>query len=221
MIVYFDFLSEPITFDHDFINVLCLENPEIFVKVLKAFYFEMLEENNIIFSDNLKAIKPKGNIDFIQNYLELNMSAAFIKKLYANIAGYCKTELPEETFVIEREIFDFLERINEEYDFDLTYKDDFDFNNFFKFMEVKPDINKERSIECLLDYILLMKKYLETKCFVLSCPHLYFSQEDLKMFYHDIKMNEICILVIESGQYFDKMKEERLYVLDKDLCEIR
>lgn len=220
MTVSFDFLSVPIEIGNDRISVLCIENKNCFRKITRSFYNENLEENNIIFSENLTQLKSKGNIAFIYDYFDISFSSSLMKKLYDSISDFCFSEMPEERAAFERAVFAFLDEINRNYDFDFSYNSEIDIKSFFKSQNLKPDIECKEFTEALSDYILLVQKYSSVKCFVLLNPHTYFSAEELTAFYDDMLRRNIKLLVIEGNKNFEKSELESLIISDEDFCEI-
>lgn len=220
MKISFNFLSKPLTFEKHFINTLCIENPTVFSETIRAFRNGNIEEHDIIFSENFSPIKAKHNIEFIYDYYDFNFSSSFMKKIYEDMELFCIDNLTEKTVELKNTIFAFLDKVNENYDFDFTYNIDFNFIDFFKSQAFRPLFDGSSLIENLLDYILLVQKYTSVKCFVLLVPSLYFTEEDLNLFYKEIIQRRIYLLVIEGNLIREKNNFEKLTILDKDLCEI-
>ena len=84
------------------------------------------------------------------------------------------------------------------FDYDFNYSVDVNLSDLFKIQNLKPNISNEHWLESLLDFILLIKKYTSTKVFVLLNVHLYFTKEEIDLFYKEILYNRIPLLVLES-----------------------
>jgi len=220
MMVCFDFLSEPIRFEENCINVLCIENPKFFRSVCNAFINDETEENKIIFSENFIPFKAKGNVLVTYDYFGLVYSNAVIKKLYEQTEKYCNTELSKETVQLKTHIVNYFENIIKEFDYDFDFDYEFNLLDLFKAVNLKPVSDKYNLLNTLVDYILILNKYIAPKCFVLLNLHLYFSDEELDLFYNDVVNNHINILVIESKKTFGKNKYENIIIYDNDFCEI-
>ena len=220
MRVSFSFLSKPITFEKCNINTLCIENPPVFSETIRAFRNETIEENNIIFSEKFSPLKPKNNIEFIYDYYDLSFSSTLMKKIYEDMGLFCIDNLTNETVELKSTIFSFLDKVNENYDFDFKYNIDFNFVDFFKSQSFKPSFDGITLIENLLEYILLIQKYKGVKCFVLLTPSLYFTDEELNIFFKEISDRRINLLVIEGVLSRIKSQFEKITIFDKDLCEI-
>ena len=220
MMVSFDFLSEPICFEENRISVLCIENPKIFRMVCNAFIADETEENKIIFSENFVPFKTKGNVLVSDDYFNPVYSNTVMKKLYEQTEKYCNAELSKETARLKTHIVNYFENITGEFDYDFDFDYEFNLTDLFKAINLKPVSDKYNLLNTFVDFVLIINKYIAPKCFVLFNLHLYFSDEELDLFYNDIVNNHIKILVIECKKTFDKSKYENIIIYDKDFCEI-
>lgn len=218
--VNFSFLSEPLQLVDGNICVLYIENQKLFREVFSAFVNENIEETNIVFSENFSPIKPKGNICIIDDFFRISYSNSVIKKLYDQIEKFCNYELQKETTQLKIHIINFFENLVSYFDYDFEFNYDFSVTEMLKLVNLRPNTEKDETIGILLDYILLINKYVKPKCFVLLNLHLYFSEEELELFYKDIINNHIKILVLENRKTYNTSIYEKVVVYDNDFCEI-
>lgn len=220
MMVNFDFLSAPIVLKDDKTQVLCVENQKLFRKIYTAFINGELEENNIVFSDEYVPFKFKGNICVINDYFSLSYSSSVMKKLYEQIENFCNIEQAKETLELKTHIVNYMESIVKVFDYDFEFNYDINLIELFKTVNLTPAVDKTEALNCLLDYMLIINKYAAPKCFVLMNLHLYFTIEEIELFYRDIVDRHICLLVIENMSCFEKSNCENVLVYDRDFCEI-
>ena len=220
MRVSFDFLSEPIKISDEYINVICIENQNVFRNVVSNLHSEEPENLNIIFSENFTPIKFKGSVCFVENVFDLNYSNSVIKKLYEQIEKYCNNFLQSETVTLKTNIINYFDFIVKAFDYDLEYSYDIELSNLFKIQGLKPYTDSNSFLENLINYIKFIQNYTPVKCFILLNIHLYLSNEELELFYRDIINNHIKLLVLENYKFFDRHSFEKIIILDKDLCEI-
>lgn len=214
------YLSEPIYLSNGFINVLSIENKRVFRKLIKVLMNGEPELENFIFSKNYNPLSFKKNICFIKDSYNLSISSTFIKKLYDDIASFCNNEMLEQTFLVKEAINDFVSKIAEEFDFDFSFNEDVILQDIFKMQGIKPDTDSEDTLEALYEYIMLIKKYAGINCFVILGLHQNFDSEELEAFYKELVYRDIIILDIESYTDFVPCQNEKLTIIDKDLCEI-
>ena len=202
MMVNFDFLSEPIQISDETISVLCLENVKLYRDIFNAFINDELEEEHIIFSENFEPVKSKGNVCIIDDFFRLTYSGAIIKKLYEQIEKYCNYEIQKETTQLKTHIVNYFEQLISAFDYDFEFNYDLSITELLKAVNLKPNTDKNEIIGVLLDYILLVNKYVAPKCFVLLNLHLYFAENELELFFKDIINNHIKLLLIENKKTF-------------------
>ena len=217
--VSFDFLSKPIEIPNDKISVLYIENQNLYRKTVAAFYASALEENNIIFSQNFNPINYK-HICFVPDVFTLDFSTAFTKKIYSDLADYSNAYLSEDLTALKSNITGFLEKLSFAFDYDFDYNPQFDVVDLLKMQSFKPALNKDDLLSALLDYIILVKKYLAPKCFVMLNLHNCFSADELDTLYKELIYQNINILVVEGKKCFDTTFFEKVYIVDEDMCEI-
>lgn len=220
MMLAADFLSKPMKIGSDSVSVLSVENKKLYRDIVGAFVDEHPEEMNIVFSQDFKPFKYKGNVCFVNDYYKLDLSSAIIKKLYENLERFCNDEMQEETNALKVQIFNFLDRLVLNYDYDFNYSLDINIVDLFKIQNLKPYITSKNLLCSLLDFIVIIKKYTHIRCFVLLNLHLYFTDEEIVYLYEDLIYNDISVLVLENSSNFSKSKFETIRIIDNDLCEI-
>lgn len=220
MMISFESLTKPIDFSSSNINVLCIENKRLYRNVVNSFYNENPEEQNMFFSEDYNPFKFKGNICFVNDFYKLSVSSSLIKKLYDELAVFCNNEIQEETSNIKSKIIEFIDLVISNFDYDFDYNLDVNLQDLFKIQNVKPAINNVSLLSSLLDYILVINKYIAPKCFLLLNLHLYFNDSELTEFYKELSYNKINIFIIENKKDFKINMFEKVTIIDNDLCEI-
>ncbi len=220
MMVNFDFLSEPIRLSETTLTVLCLENQQIYRDVISAFVNDTTEEHNIIFSKNYIPLKFKNNICFIDDFFRLGYNSATMKKIYEQVEKFCNTELQKETTDLKIHLVNYFENLVKCYDFDFEFNYDVNLTELFKIISLKPICETDDLLELLLEFLLIVNKYISPDCFVLTNLHLYFSNKEIKEFCKDVVNNHMKVLIIENKKMFETNEYESVIVLDEDLCEI-
>lgn len=220
MIVSFDFLSEPIEITAEKICVLCIENQIMYRKTVSAFYNNCIDEAGIIFSENFNPIKNKNSICFIPDLFSMEFSSAFIKKIYNDLSVYAVSYLGGEIAELKSVSLSFLEKLSSEYDFEFDFKEDFDIADLFKMQNFKPSLNRENMLNTFLDFLLFSKKYSPVECFVVLNLHSCFTADELTALYKDLAYHNIRLLSLENKKSFDTLHNEKVYIIDEDMCEI-
>lgn len=220
MRIHFEFLREPLQLSDTEITTLCIENQTVFRETVALFLTEEPEAKNVIFSESFVPFRYRGNVCFIDNVFALSCSGALLKKMYERMERYCASELAEETQAMKLCIHSFLDLLVQKFDYDLECSPEIDLPNLFKMQNMRPRLEEGALMENLLNYMLFLSQYAGVKCFVLLNVHLFFSPEELSLFYKDVVGHHLKLLVLENVKFFEKSALEKTIVCDKDLCEI-
>ncbi len=217
MRVVFDFFSKPVILKNG-IPVVCIEHQKTLRETVGFFESGESAIRPPVFSKNFEPIDIK-KISFISHFFDLSFSAPFYKKIYNEMQKLCFDCFAEDVIALTSQTARLLELIVQKYDFDFTFQDTLDLVALFKMQNLKADFQSENKLEQLLNYIILTQKYAPVSCFVLLNMHLYFTENELLLFYEEVQRRNITVLLIEPV-CFPKLKYENYYILDKEYCEI-
>lgn len=95
-----------------------------------------------------------------------------------------------------------------------------DVTDLFKQLDVKFETNPENLLEKLIDYICVISEVFGKKVFVLVNIKSYFTKDELKLLYKKMFYEKIYLLLIENHDNNDIIEEERVTIIDKDMCVI-
>ena len=218
--VSFEFLTKPIYLSQDKINVLYIEEPQLFRNTVRCFYDCVFDESNIVFSENYNPVKFKNNVCFIPDIFNIDFSTSFLKKVYEDLSNYTNTYLQEDAVGVKADIINLLDKLSQNFDFDFDFKDDVEITDLLKIQNFKPNMSGNDLLSRLLDYIIMTRRYSSIKCFVILNLHQYFSFAELETLYQELSYQNVEILIIENKKVFDSIQNEKIYIVDEDICEI-
>lgn len=220
MMFAFDYLDNVIDFGDNSLVTLSIENKNLFRNVLSALKFGDTDENGIVFSENYKPLDYKKSVCYVDDILDPEFSSTFLKKLYSDAAQQCHDNLLNELIQFKSVYENLVGKLMNIYEYDLICDYDFDVASFLKFRGLRPDIKGGTAVENFLEYILITAKYSSVKCFVTANLHLYFSKSELAEIFGDLHFNKINLLNIESFLPDEVPSNQKIYIIDGDLCEI-
>lgn len=220
MMVSFDFLSHPIDLSNGKINVLYIENHFLFRKTVSSFFAGCPDESNIVFSKDFAPVQFKGNVCFVPDIFNLDFSSAFMKKVYEDLSVYANTYISEELAAVKADVLSFLDRLSQDYDYDFSYNEEFDITALLKMQSFKPDLSADDLLSSLLDFLILTQKYSKSTCFVILNFHTAFAASELEGFYKELAYQNIQLLALENKKSFASSPQEKIYIVDSDMCEI-
>ena len=221
MMISFKHLSRPMSFNNTNVNVLVLENKKVF---RDAFLFLSSNDENsaFVFSENFEPLDFNRDICFIKNSLLLDFKE---KRLQTKINSDMSKILNEVYFdEFEKLQYDFSQiifKFSENFDFEFFSSAEITPRSIVKFLSFEPKCDiTESSLDNLLFYLELFKKYLNIKCFVTYNLFVYYEFDELKELFKSLKLNNILLLDIENKVPDYSMDDIIISVVDNSLCSI-
>ena len=183
-------------------------------------FVEENESNDLVFSQNFEPFSIKGNVCFVSDYFNLHVSPTIIKKLYGYLEKLCLSDMERESGELKSNIVLYLSRASQLCDFDFDYKSEVSRSDLFKMQSLKPKIDSFDAASSLINYLTVINKYVRPKCFVLLNMHLFFGSDEVEMIFNTLKYQGIYLIFLENMFSFQRLPDENVSVIDKDLCEI-
>lgn len=216
----FSFLSEPIYFGENPIQLLVLENKKLFRQVCDAFQHE-LEENYFIFSKDYKPFSFAKKGMFLPDPLRLPLrDKKLLTKTNAELENIANEKMYLELLELQEHLMAFAERLSAETEFAFSFTDEISASSWLKLLDFTPRYEeRESDLENMLLFLQLCQKYLGIQCFVLTNLYVYFTPEELEPFLKSAALHQISLLLLESS-IPAAISVEQISIVDKDLCEI-
>ncbi len=216
-------LINKITFEENVVNILVIENKNYFISVIDELLKQSKGEEgtfSIFFNNN--ELKFSDKVEVIDSVFNLDLkNKKILNKIYIELE---KSILDSEFFVYSKEleykIFQFICRLSESYDFPLSFNDNIDWKEIFKTISLRLSTSFNNKIEEIIEYIELVNKVLNKNIFVLINFHSFFNKDEIKEFYKQCFYKKINLLVIESKEPDIILLDEKLFIIDENLCEI-
>ena len=79
---------------------------------------------------------------------------------------------------------------------------------------------EDNIIDKFLSYLDLVKDYLKIKTIILINSRNYFTDEEYKNLFEEVKRKDISLLFIENYNNRISFSAEKLYIIDSNLCEL-
>lgn len=216
------YFSEPIKFLENNINILVLENPILFSKMIKGFLQQYNgEDGDFILSKNFEIIDISTNIEIITDIFNLDFNnRKIINKVYALLQNASVNEIFQDSQNLYNNINEYLSKIVQYCDYPLYYNSNIDLISIFKSCDLKIDISNSNILEEIVNYILLYKNIFNVELFVFVNLKCVLSKTQLLELYKTILYQKINILLIESNVKDVLKQYENLRIIDNDMCEI-
>lgn len=218
-VAHFDF-SKPFELD-DNVGVLVCENPQKFVQYCSDFLSQQHgEDGNFIIIDDKDRISFKKSGCVIFDYFNLSLSdKKIVSGLYSQLQELVEDDFQQEYIDLRSRIIAFFDELSVESPMAIDFNADFDFSDILKGLRVLPKQEDQPFSDKLADYLDACAKFLGTKFYVLVNVRTFLCDDDFSALLTHIGYAQYSVLFLERTQ-FKRVKNERIIVIDNDLCEI-
>ena len=207
----------------DQINVLVLEKIETFVGFIERLDAQIDKvENKLLLYDadhSLLDISKKCAIVFSARDLTYQ-STKIQKKLYSIVAEeVAENNLQDRLVQNYAELLQIADSIKERSEYELTYDEEFDFQDTCKYLGLKLEEPSGTFCERIMSYAKINREFLGIEIFFLINCKAYFKKEEYTCLQKWAAYQELCIVMVEGD-------ENRLpsglnkYIIDEDNCLI-
>ena len=203
------------------VTVIVLEEPHAMVDIVNGLQMQVNgKEGDFILSEETDELKMSKYWNMIINPFSIDLNdRKVLSKLYAELVDEAKKYIEEKTIYNEVAI-DLLDKIVADSPYqELTYDFDMEWNNFFKLYDIKFESNAENLLEILLEYIRVTASLFRYSGLILVGIKSYLNEEELRELYKMSCYYKIQLILVESFER-KKLENERIYIIDKDLCLI-
>lgn len=205
------------------ISTLVIEQPNLFRSLVMELTAQVEgRDGQFIVYDDLKEVPLSKTLNVVHSpfAVDLNgrkMLTALTKEICENIQDEYYVEYRE----LEANALGFALSALKEYDTDLTYKEELAIEDYLKFLGVRfREGRYESPIESLLNHVVRCRRYLNCQMVVLINCRDFMTDAELSSFIEDALLQDVNILFVESHNNRVEFADEKVYTVDKDLCEI-
>lgn len=204
-------------------NLLIIEQPSIFLKVIKDFLAEPSEEEvDFVLSENEVPVKIKDHLLCIINPLAISLNE---RRLLSKLSDILKKEILSSDLLIENNhvvsvIENYALQIIQSTDWELTYSDKIDVPSLLKFIGIQFYEKQETLVEKIMNYMKAAYELLDIKCFVFVHLLSYLTDYEIVKLYEYIEYQKVHMLLLESRQPENMERFSDVVIVDKDACEI-
>lgn len=175
-----------------------------------------------VVSKNYEPFVFEKTVAVFENILDFNSyDKKLMTKSYPKLEQTANEMFYEDLSEIRQRLIEFGDKLCFEYDLDYSFNYDIPAIDILKLLSFGIRKDNANSMENIVLYMKLLKKYLGIKLFVTSGLWLYFTSAECDILNETLQAAGINVLNIEN-RLSEGMKNENesVYVIDNDLCEI-
>ena len=216
-------LNNEIIFEENKVNLLVVENKKKFVEFIQEI-IKQINGNEGKFSlfDKNTELKIHNKVEIIKDIFDLDINnKKILNKIYHELEELSiDSEFLLETKNMESNLLKYIYYLIEKYDYPLEIVEGLDLKEIFKLLSVKLSLCFSNKVEEILEYIDLVSRILKKEIFVLVNFHIFLEKDDIVALCRECFYKKIKLLFVENQKPDIINNEERLFIIDNDLCEI-
>lgn len=217
------FFEEFIDLEVGKLYTIIIENRKILYDFEK-YLFNEFEGNSdyLLLMDNNKIIDHKKNIYFLSNFYDMDLNnKKNLLALYKQIKVNHNDELKERFEQLTSNINEFLEFINFESVFDLTFDGNILIDDVLKLGDLRFNNENDDLFNSFISYLEIINNLFNINVFIVEELHKYFSNDDLIKAINELKYYGIILINIEKDNNFEGFVDEIRNYIDIDYCTIQ
>ncbi len=216
-------LNNEIIFEENKVNLLVVENKKKFVEFIQEIIKQINgNEGKFFLFDKNTELKIYNKVEIIKDIFDLDINnKKILNKIYHELEELSiDSEFLLETKNMESNLLKYIYCLIEKYDYPLEIIEGLDLKEIFKLLSVKLSLCFSNKIEEILEYIDLVSNVLKKEIFILVNFHIFLEKDDIVALYRECFYKKIKLLFVENQKPDIINNEEKLFIIDNDLCEI-
>ena len=207
------------------VDLIVIEDKKVFREYIGELYSQCMELNDsgrFVLSNEEKEIKLSKKVEIILDFYSLDINnKKIITKVYNKLKEISTEEdMYVETGKINSEIVRYVDKIVDISDYPLEFSIDIDIVDLFKMANVKFLKDYTSELDRICDYISVVNEITGKDIFIFVNFRDFFELEELEEFYKFAAYKKIFLIMLENEVNNVCNEFEKVFVLDKDLCEI-
>ena len=212
-----------IYFEEGEIQNLIIENQDYFSRLVFELYNQIKgEDGRFVLSEGDKIKSISKNMHIILSPITISTNEKkLVTRFYKGITeGVIQEDLMVEYLELKSKLCYFFEIISEKTDLPMIYSDDFTGDGLMKLMNTKIENLEGTLVERIVDYIKIYNELMNINIFAFINLKAFLSENDLKKLFQFAGYQKIQMLLIDGKASKTNFENERIYIIDEDLCEI-
>lgn len=201
------------------VNVLVIESPNVFSLMINELICQIKgESGKFILSeqDMIKTISKE--VEIIVNPFIIDCNERRIQqKLYQELTDEMSETMIEKTVHLQGEMITYLEELLKRVPYPLGFDIEENMTGLLKLCHVEIDDQSEELIEKIMNYIKTIKQFCNVHIIFFVNLKSFLAQQELKELYQYAFYEKINLILLENSAK-EKLQNENVCVLDKDLC---
>jgi len=210
-------------FVDNIVNVLVVEVQQLMTELIIELQEQVSgREGRFRLVDNEKEIKLSKRLHLVIDCFNLDINnRQLINQLMKEVDSVTNDErLYLETQELKNKIEKYIYELEQMIDYNINFNQNFTITELLKGIKFNYDNENMNFIEMIIEYIKIVSRLLNVDVFVFINLKSFLSKEQVQGLYEYCAYSKINLLLIESHEDEHVYIQEKVVVIDKDLCEI-
>lgn len=200
------------------VNVLVVENEELFADITQSLW--KLSDDIFTVEEGDKTYNIGKVLECIINPFAIDCNdKRLLTKMYLEMKEETELLLQSEELNFRTNVINYIEQVCNSVNYELDFNYNFDIVDIFKTLGIRFSDEYDSLLEQIISYLRLKKRLLDVSVFVLVNIKQYLCKDNLEELYKMAFYEKIHIVLIEASEK-EILKNERITIVDKDLCII-
>lgn len=204
-------------------NIIVIENPIHYRKFVGEFYkqTEGLDGNFSLFNNHTPC-KISKEVIVIKNFFDdFSQDKKILSALYKKLDSIVNYDGIFERFLEYQNLtLDIIQEVLMYVNMPIEIGDNPTLSTILKAFSVAPKVEQSSLLEGIIDYITIISELQIAKILVCFGLHSVFDSKELDMLYKHCAYQNICLFDFENVDNKNYLPQEKVLIIDKDLCEI-
>lgn len=215
------YIDQPLTSSPEHFSTLAVEHPKFLRHLLEELQNQIASDEGEFFYDfGGKESSLKKDCFLLTDPLQVihdekKEETSFTKEIASSLDEEGKASFEH----LKSEIVEFTKNLSVYTPLPYSFQEDFTFQNFLKFVSVKPSLSEDSLLNKLISSIGVISHIFSKKILVICHLHAYLTAEEIDVLFSEMTKIDVGLINIEHHRPTQVAKDEKVVFVDGDLCE--
>ncbi len=202
------------------VNTYIVENAKFFTDMIK----DIINSSNgnpsdFIFSNNGNILELKEKLSVMIDYTNVDFAN---KKILNALTKSLNSAIKKDSYNFQlayHKLYELFLSKTLDYNNNITINEEMDISSLVKLFSPKLNCEHDSILQTIIEYVNALISFCNLDVLVLVSVKDYLSEEEYKQLVVELTLRDVAIINIQSHANY-KTDNEKIYIIDKDLCEI-
>lgn len=202
------------------VNVIVVESPEVLTEIISEFKRQISGEDGQFVLSDKDICRIDKMMEMVIDPWTIDFNSKRIKTKLLQLVKEEADEFFYDRFIETKGmICQYAENILDKMMYSVSYDMNIDTMSLIKFLDVKVDIQTDKLIDSIIEYIKLLHDLCKVEVVVLVNIKTYLSKTELLYLYQEAQYQKVHLILLEAT-LTERIEYEKIVIIDADKCVI-